>query len=67
MASVMCLHFNLQVEDILEHSNGKYHLCTLSSACRPLCNIGMHLITPLNIYMPNLLVSSLECQVTLMR
>ena len=29
MASVMCLHFCMQEEDILEHSNGKYHLCTL--------------------------------------
>ena len=25
MASVMCLYFSMQVEDILEHSNGKGH------------------------------------------
>ena len=29
MASVMFLHFNLQEEDILEHTNGKFRLCTL--------------------------------------
>ena len=29
MASVMCLHFSVHVEDILEHTNGKFHLCTL--------------------------------------
>ena len=29
MASVMCLHFSMQEEDILEHSNDKCHLCTL--------------------------------------
>ena len=41
MASAMCLHFSMQEEDILEHANGKCHLCTLSSTCRPLCNIDM--------------------------
>ena len=29
MASVMCLHFGMQEEDILEHSNGNCQLCTL--------------------------------------
>ena len=29
MASVMCLHFSMQEEDILEHTNAKCHLCTL--------------------------------------
>ena len=28
MAGVMCLHFSMQDEDILEHNNGKCHLCT---------------------------------------
>ena len=44
MASVMCLYFRVQEEDILEHTNGKCHLCKFSSTCRPLCNIGMHII-----------------------
>ena len=29
MASVMFLRFRMQYEDILEHTNGKCHLCTL--------------------------------------
>ena len=29
MASVMCLCFRMQHDDILEHTNGKCHLCTL--------------------------------------
>jgi hypothetical protein len=28
VASVTCLHFSVQEEDILEHSNVKCHLCT---------------------------------------
>jgi hypothetical protein len=28
MTSVMCLHLSMQEEDILEHTNGKCHLCT---------------------------------------
>ena len=51
MASVMCLHFNMQEEDILEHTNGKCHLCTLQSTYRPLWNIDIHLITLLSILM----------------
>ena len=27
MARVMCLHFCMQEEDFLEHSNGKSHMC----------------------------------------
>ena len=43
MASVMQLHFSIQEEEyILEHSNDKCQLC----------NIGNHLITLLNIFMP---------------
>ena len=29
MVSVMCLHFIMQEEDILEHTNAKCHVCTL--------------------------------------
>ena len=29
MASVTCLQFSMQEEDITEHTNGKCHLCTL--------------------------------------
>jgi hypothetical protein len=29
MASVICLHFRMQEEDILEHSNGKCHEVTM--------------------------------------
>jgi hypothetical protein len=52
MASVMCLHFTMLKEDILEHTNGKCHLCTLYSNCRPFYNIVMNLITLLNMLMP---------------
>ena len=31
MASVMCLHFKIQEEGILEHTNTKCHKCTLQS------------------------------------
>ena len=30
MTSVTCFHFSIQEEDILEHTNAKCHLCTLS-------------------------------------
>ena len=33
MASVMCLNFNMQEEDIIQHTNGKCHLCTLVDHC----------------------------------
>jgi hypothetical protein len=29
MASVVCLHFGRQEEDIIKHTNDKGHLCTL--------------------------------------
>ena len=29
MANVICLHFNMQEEDILEHANVKCYSCTL--------------------------------------
>ena len=29
MEIVMCLHSSMQEDDILEDTNGKYHLCTL--------------------------------------
>jgi hypothetical protein len=29
LASVICLHFNMQEKDILKHMSGKSHLCTL--------------------------------------
>jgi hypothetical protein len=29
MTSVMSLHFHMQEEDILEHTNAKCHLCML--------------------------------------
>ena len=50
MASVKCLHFIIQ-DVILEKPKAIYmhRLCTLSSTCRPLCNINIHLITLLNI------------------
>ena len=40
----MCLQFSVQEAYILEHSTTKWHLCTLQSTCRPLCNIGIHLM-----------------------
>ena len=47
------LHFSMQEEGILElHTNIKCNLCTLQYTCKPLCTIGMHLITLLNIHMP---------------
>lgn len=51
MTSVMCLHFNRQEEEILDHhTNAKYHFCTLYSPFNPLCNIGIHLIAILLSY-----------------
>jgi hypothetical protein len=44
---VLC--FGMQGENVIEHTNGKCYLCTLWSICRPLWNIGIHLITLLNI------------------
>ena len=39
MASVICLRFNMQGHDLLEHTNAMCH-CPLLSTCRPLYNIG---------------------------
>ena len=33
MASVMCLYFIVQEEDIHEHTNAKCHLCRLVDHC----------------------------------
>jgi hypothetical protein len=33
MASVMCLYFSMQEEDIVEHINGKCNLCQLVDYC----------------------------------
>ena len=52
MASVMCMHFSMQEEHILEHINAKCYLCTLQSTCRPLCNMGIHLVT-----LPNIIIT----------
>jgi hypothetical protein len=61
---VSCVYiFNMQEEDILEHTDGECHLCTLWSICRLLCTISMHLITLLNILTGKIVVSTLECQV----
>ena len=51
MASVMCLHFSMQMKDNLEHIDVDGNMSTLSSTCRSLYNISMHLITLLNILM----------------
>ena len=51
MASFTCLHSSMQEEYILEHADGKCQLCTLWSACRPLCNISIHLVTLLKVLM----------------
>ena len=49
MASVKCLHFNIQDVILKKPKAFMHRLCTLSSTCRPLCNIDIHLITLLNI------------------
>ena len=64
MASVMCLHFSMQEEDIIEYTNGGYYLCMLQSTCRPLCSIDMNLITLLTNTHPKILVSVLERQMS---
>ena len=35
--------FSMHGEVIIEDTNGNCHFCTLKLACRPLCNIGIHL------------------------
>ena len=49
MPSVMYLHFSKQEEEILEHTNAKVICIHFSQLCRPLCNIGIHLVTLLSI------------------
>ena len=64
MASTMYLHFSMHEEDILEHINGKCHLCTILSTCRPLCKYRH---TPHNIIKhthPIFLINALEHQVS---
>lgn len=51
MTIVMCLHFNRQEDEILDHdTNAKYHFCTLYSPSNSSCNIGIHLIAILLAY-----------------
>ena len=55
------LHYCLQGEDFLEHTNAKCHLYTLLSTCRLVCNTCIHLITLVNIHTPaKMLVSTLD-------
>jgi hypothetical protein len=37
MPSDMCCYFNMQEENVLEHTNAKRQLCTPLSTCRSLC------------------------------
>ena len=64
MASVMCLNFSMQEDNILDRTKDKCHLCTLSSACRLVCNLGIHLIMLIKHTCAKILVSALECQVS---
>ena len=41
---MIALHISMQGGDIIEHPNGKRHLCTMESIYRRLCSIGMHLV-----------------------
>jgi hypothetical protein len=53
MASVICLLFNIQEVDVLEHTNGKCHLCVHFSQLVDHCgNICMHLVTLLSMLIP---------------
>lgn len=45
----MCLHYRMQGEDIIEYTNAKCHSYALKWTCRPLCNVGIHLITLFNV------------------
>ena len=40
---MIVLRSSMQEGDILEHTNGKCHLCTLSSTCRMSCSIHRHI------------------------
>jgi hypothetical protein len=63
MASVMCLHFSMQEEDILEHTKSKCDFYILKSTCRPLRNISIHLQNIITRTCAKILVCALECQV----
>jgi hypothetical protein len=64
MASVNYLDFSMQEEDILERINGKCHLCTLQSTCRPLCSMGHAPHNTIEHTHAKILVSALERQVS---
>jgi hypothetical protein len=63
MTSVTCLRFSMQEEYIPKH-NGKCHLCTLESTCRPLCNIGMAPRNTIEHAHAKILINTLERQVS---
>jgi hypothetical protein len=48
---MIVLRFSIQGEDDIEHINGKCHFCKVWSTCRPLCDIGIHLIPSSNVLM----------------
>jgi L-lactate utilization protein LutB len=60
----MYLHSSMQDEDVLEHTYIKCHLCTLYAACRPSCNIGIHLNNIIEHTHAKILVNASECQVS---
>ena len=60
MTSVMYLQLSMQEKYIIEHTNATCHLCTLSSTCRPLCNIGTHLANTVEHTHVKALVSAFE-------
>ena len=65
MVGVIRFHFSVQEEAILENTNAKCHLCTLKSTCRPLCNIGIHLMTLIIEHThAKILVSELDSQMS---
>ena len=49
---MIALHLACKGKVLLSVPNGMCHLCTFYLICRPLCNIGMRLITLLSILMP---------------
>ena len=52
MASVVCLYLVCKRKIFLSILMASVICIHFSQLCRPLCNIGMHLITLLNILMP---------------
>ena len=64
MASVMCLQFCMQEEDILEHSNGKWHLSVDFSQLVDHCvtwHASHNIIQHTHV---KIVVMTLECQVS---